>query len=142
MKRLLDLRPADLERVAVWLYRGETDDVALLRATNRQELTSAEPQVFVARTQFTLANGAHHIGFCSPCRDPRVEVLQPVIVTADGLVFFHFDEPPSRETLDRQWRRLGAPGDEVFPIHYRCTIPIDGVFITGTIEWGDLTGAA
>jgi hypothetical protein len=142
MKRLNDLRPADLERVAVWHYLGETDDDAHVRATNRTELNEFECDAFIARTQFVLANGAHHPGFCTPVHDGDLESVQPVIVTVDGLVFFHFDEPPSRETLALQWRKLGAPRERIFPVHFRCTVPVSGRYVTGIIEAGDLTGAA
>jgi hypothetical protein len=142
MKRIADLTPSDLGRVAVWHYLGEHDDVALLRATDRTELTEDDEEIFIARTQFHLASGAQYLGFCSPSDDAALGSLQPVIVTPDGPVFFYFDQPPSSETLDRQWSRLGASADAIFPIHFRCTVPLDGNFITGTIAATDLTGAA
>jgi hypothetical protein len=141
MKRLTDLRPADLERVAVWHYLGDTDDVAHVRATERSELTDADAGDFIARTQFVLANGMQHLGFCSPL-DETIDIVQPVIVTAEGLVYFHFEEPPSQETLARQWQRLGVGHEQIFPVHYRCAVPTDGRYVTGTIEEDDLTGAA
>ena len=142
MKRLHDLTPADLERAAVWRYEGESDDVAHVRATARTELTNANADLFIARTQFTLANGSHHIGFCTPDAGGSLEDLQPVIVTADGPVYFHFDAPPSQETLDAQWLRLGVGREQIFPVHFRCTVSLDGEYVTGTIEADDLTGAA
>ena len=142
MKRLHDLTPSDLERAAVWRYEGESDDVAHVRATARTELTHDERDLFIARTQFTLANGSHHVGFCTPDTGGVLEDLQPVIVTADGPVYFYFDAPPSQETLDAQWIRLGAGHEQIFPVHFRCTVLLDGEFVTGTIEADDLTGAA
>lgn len=141
MKRLTDLRPSDLEHVPVWHYLGETDDVAQVRATERTELTDAEAEEFIARTQFVLANGTQHVGFCSPLED-ALDIVQPVIVTAEGLVFFHFEEPPSHESLSAQWQRLGVGREQIFPVHYRCAVPVDGRYVTGTIEEDDLTGAA
>lgn len=142
MKRLQDLAPADLERAAVWRYEGESDDVARVRATARKHLKAGDRDLFIARTQFTLANGSHHIGFCTPEAKGRLSDLQPVIVTADGLVYFHFDAPPSQETLDAQWLRLGAGHEQIFPVHFRCTVTLDDEYVTGTIEEDDLTGAA
>jgi hypothetical protein len=142
MKRLHDLTPADLERAAVWRYEGESDDVAHVCATARTQLTASDRDLFIARTQFTLANGSHHIGFCTPDTRGKLDDLQPVIVTADGPVYFHFDAPPSQETLDAQWLRLGEGHAQIFPVHFRCTVPLDGTYVTGTIEAGDLTGAA
>lgn len=142
MKRLLDLKPADLERSAIWRYAGETDETALVRATERSELSVADSGLFIARTQFALGNGAQHVGFCSPGRETTLDYLQPVIVTASGPVYFWFDDPPSQESLLAQWARLGVRGEDIFPVHFRCTVAVDGEFVTGIIEADDLTGAA
>jgi hypothetical protein len=142
MKRLIDLTPADLERVAVWRYGGETDETANVRATDRRELDGQDAELFIARTQFALANGAQHIGFCSPGRESSLEALQPVILTESGPVYFWFEDPPSSESLRAQWKRLGSAREDIFPVHFRCTVPVAGQYITGTIVAGDLTGAA
>ncbi|HSP33045.1 MAG TPA: hypothetical protein VLU46_01885 [Thermoanaerobaculia bacterium] len=142
MKRLRDLAPTDLQRCPVWRYDGEGDDVAVLHATEKRELSDPADQVYIAETQFVLANGAHHIGFCTPAEEDDVETLQPVIVTGAGHVYFSFDEPPSREFLRAQWELLGASREEIFPVHFRCMVPVNGRYITGTIEAEDLTGAA
>jgi len=142
MKRLTDLTPADIERVAVWLYDGSSDDVARVRATDRSELADMDDNIFIARTQFVLANGTQHIGFCSPSSVETLDVIQPVIVTPGGLVYFYFEEPPSHEMLDTQWRRLGVGHEQIFPVHFRCLVPLDGRYITGVIDTDDLTGAA
>ena len=142
MKKLRDLAPADLQRCPVWRYEGETDEVAVLHATSKRELTDPSDQIYIAETQFVLANGAQHIGFCTPADDDEVQTLQPVIVTPEGHVYFWFDEPPTREFLLAQWNRLGAPRDEVFPVHFRCVVPVNGKYVTGVIEEEDLTGAA
>lgn len=142
MKRLQDLRPADFDRVVVWRYEGESDDTAIVRATERTALDKGEWDRFIARTQFALAGGAQFIGFCSPAEDDELADLQPVILTPEGPVFFYFEEPPSQETLDGQWRRLGVQPTHVFPVHFRCTVAIGGHFVTGVIDAEDLTGAA
>jgi hypothetical protein len=142
MKRLTDLTPADLEQIAVWHYDGTYDDDARVRATERSELSERDEGVFIARTQFALANGAQLVGFCSPSAENGLDVLQPVIATAEGLVYFFFEEPPSQETLERQWQRLGVGHERIFPIHFRCLVPFDGRYITGVIDADDLTGAA
>lgn len=142
MKKLRDLAPADLRRCQVWRYEGDVDDIATVRATGRTELSDPPDGVFIAETQFVLANGAQHIGFCTPVSGDELEVLQPVIVTGQGHVYFWFADPPSRETLRAQWNLLGVTHEEIFPVHFRCTVPVNGRFITGTIEEDDLTGAA
>lgn len=142
MKRLHDLRPDDLDRVPVWRYDGDTDDTAFVHATERTELAGGEEETFIARTQFVLSNGAQFPGFCTPGNDESVRALQPVIIAPRGPVFFSFDDPPTRDFLREQWRRLGVDETEVFPIHFRCAVPVAERFITGTIEEDDLTGAA
>src|SRR5712691_858247 len=142
MKRLRDLTPADLRRCSVWRYEGDIDDVAVVHATDRKEVKDPDSDVFIAETQFVLANGAQHIGFCSPMASDELAYLQPVIVTGQGHVYFWFDEPPSRETLNAQWAILGGGREEIFPVHYRCKVPVNGRYITGVIEEEDLTGAA
>jgi hypothetical protein len=141
MKRLHDLTPR-ISSGRRWRRDGESGEVAQVRATARRQLSPDVQQYFIARTQFTLANGSHHIGFCTPDPSGELADLQPVILTTDGPVYFHFDAPPSQETLDAQWLKLGAGHEQIFPVHFRCTVPFDGEYVTGTIEAGDLTGAA
>lgn len=142
MKRLSDLRPSDLQRVLVWRYVGENDDTASVQATERRELSRRDEATFIAHTQFTLADGSQHVGFCTPAEGSTLESIQPVIVTDAGTFYFWFDPPPSRESWRAQLRLLGVPPDSVFPVHYRCTVPVDGRFVFGTIEEGDLQGTA
>jgi hypothetical protein len=138
MKRLADLSAGDLERVRVWRYAGENDDTAVVHATDRVALSSREDEVFIAHTQFTLGNGTQHVGFCTPAKGTGLEAIQPVILSQWGLVYFWFDPPPSRESLAAQWQRLGTDRERVFPVHYRCTVPVDGSYVVGTITAEDL----
>ena len=142
MKRFRDLTAADLDRAAVWRYDGDTDDSAIVHATDHAELTGREHETFIARTQFVLADGSQHTGFCSPGEGTDLEDLQPVILTPEGPVYFWFAQPPTREFLVRQWHRLGGNAGEIFPIHFRCAVPVRGAFVTGMITEEDLTGAA
>src|SRR5512133_2505055 len=128
MKRVTELTPSDLEQVAVWRYEGPIDEAAVVYATGRTELPRRSGDVFIARTQFALANGSQHIGYCSPAGEWTLDELQPVIVAGAGHVYFWFDEPPTTEFLQEQWRTLGAGHAEVFPVHFRCTVPVDGEF--------------
>lgn len=142
MKRIGELTTADLDLAPVWRYEGDSDDDARLIATDRRELRAHETTAYIARTQFVLATGVQFVGFCSPVGNSRMEDLQPVILTSEGPVYFWFEEPPSREFLAAQAARLGVEPEDVFPVRFRCTVPVDGKFITGTITEDDLTGAA
>jgi hypothetical protein len=64
MKKFIDLTVADLKRASIWRYEGETDDSAVVHATEHTALTGQEQETFIARTQFVLADGSHHAGFC------------------------------------------------------------------------------
>lgn len=142
MKRLADLTAGDLDRVRVWRYAGDSDDTATVHATDRVALSGGEGDVFIAHTQFTLGNGAQHVGFCTPAAGSALEALQPVILSQWGPVYFWFDPPPTRESLAAQWRRLGTSRESIFPVHYRCTVPVDGTYVVGTINAEDLEGPA
>lgn len=143
MKKLRALTPADLDRSAVWLYEGDNDEVALVHATSLREIEVASlSRPLIARTQFTLGDGSHHVGYCSPCKGDDLFALQPVIVASGGPVFFSFDQPPSREFLTEQWKRLGVSAEDVFPVHFRCTVPVEGEFVIGRIDEDDLSGGA
>lgn len=142
MKRLADLTAGDLDRVRVWRYAGDSDDTATVHATDRSALSGGEDDVFIAHTQFTLGNGAQYVGFCTPAGGSALEALQPVILSQWGPVYFWFDPPPTRESLAVQWRRLGTSRESIFPVHYRCTVPVDGTYVVGTINAEDLEGQA
>lgn len=142
MKRIAELTRVDLDRAPVWRYEGANDDVATVAATDLRELSESEPTAFIARTEFVLATGEQFVGFCSPMDDSGLDYLQPVILTPNGPVFFWFEEPPTAEFLTEQAARLGHRHQEIFPIHFRCTVAVNGRFVTGSISADDLTGAA
>jgi hypothetical protein len=47
-----------------------------------------------------------------------------------------------RLELARSTTDLGVRAADVFPVHFRCTVPVNGLYVTGIIESDDLTGAA
>lgn len=142
MKKLRALTPADLDRSAVWFYEGENDEVACVHASALKEIPASAARPLIARTQFTLADGSHHLGYCSPREGGDLAALQPVILGEQGPVFFSFEAPPSREFLAEQWKRLGVRTEDVFPVHFRCTVPVNGNFVIGRIDEDDLCGGA
>ncbi len=133
MKRLVDLTIADVASAAVWRYEGGTGDDAIVEPADRVSLSVADDEVFLAGTEFTLPGGARHPGFCFPVDDTGVDYLQPVIVTEGGQVRFWFEGPVSPEMLERQWSLLGRRAREIFPVTFRCLVPVDGRAVTGSI---------
>ncbi|MCA1582647.1 MAG: PilZ domain-containing protein [Acidobacteria bacterium] len=133
MKRLVDLTIEDLAATAVWRYEGGTGDEALVVPAERDSLSAMDEEVFLAATEFTLADGSPHPGFCFPVDDSGIDYLQPVIVTNERQVRFWFEGPVLAETLAAQWAALGRTGPDVFPVTFRCPVPVDGRIVTGVI---------
>src|SRR5207248_4125604 len=74
-----------------------------------------------------------HLGFCFPADDSGIDYLQPVIIAGSVHVSFWFDGAPGRETLETQWRALGRQPAQIFPVGFRCLVPVDGRTVSGRI---------
>ncbi len=134
MKRLAELTIEDLAAAPVWRYEGGTGAEAIVAAApERNSLSQADEDVFLAATDFFLPDSSRHIGFCFPADAAGIEYLQPVIVTPAGQVQFWFDRAVARETLAAQWSALGKLAEEVFPVRFRCRVAVDGCEVGGVI---------
>jgi hypothetical protein len=140
MKRLAELRSEDFEVHPVWGYYGtegteDTDAVVEPRAV--VEVTEADPTVLLAATEFHLADGTAAAGFCSPADDSGLDYVQPVIFIADRQVPLWRPglggDVAARICLD-----LGRPASDVFPIAWRCLVPVDGEVRAGNITSSDV----
>jgi PilZ domain len=134
MKRLLDLTAEDLRESPVWRYEGGSGEDALVEPAARISLSREDDDIFLAATEFELADASRHFGFCFPADDSGLDYLQPVILTATGPVSFWFDAPATPETLARQWSALGRPLSAIFPATFRCLVPVDGRTVESRIE--------
>jgi hypothetical protein len=134
MKRLFDLTVEDLTASPVWRYEGGNGVEAIVEPENRDSLTQADEEVFLAATEFVLPDSTQRLGFCFPVDDAGMDYLQPVIVTAAGHVRFWFDGAVTPELLASQWTALGKREDEVFPVNFRCRVLVDGRTVTGVIR--------
>ena len=47
---------------------------------------------------------------------------------------FWFEGPAAPETLSSQWMALGKEPREIFPVTFRCLVPVDGRTVSGKIE--------
>jgi PilZ domain len=133
VKRLVDLTIADLTASPVWRFEGGSGDKAVVAPSTRTTLSRVDDEIFLAATDFELFDSTRHLGFCFPADDTGTGYLQPAILTRSGPVNFWFDEPPSRETLAIQWRTLGKNEAEIFPVLFRCRVPVDGRTVTGRL---------
>lgn len=133
MKHLVDLATDDLTATPVWSYEGGTGADALVAPAARGSLSRTDDEVFLAATEFVLPDSSHHLGFCFPADDSGIDYLQPVIVAPGGHVRFWFEQAPATDALSRQWGVLGKRAEEIFPVRFRCLVPVDGRTITGAI---------
>jgi hypothetical protein len=134
VKRLADLTAVDLAAHPVWRYEGGSGGDALVVPTKRKTLSQGDDEIFLAFTEFELFDSSRHAGFCFPADDSGIDYLQPVIVTATRHVSFWFDEPVGADDLSAQWAALGKQLREIFPVTFRCTVPVDGKHVTGRID--------
>ena len=133
MKRLVELTVEDLVARPVWRYEGGTGAEALVAPTKRESLSQSDDEIFLGATEFELFGSGRHFGFCFPADDSGLDYLQPVIVSGSCHVTFWFDGPAAPEVLSRQWRALGKEPGEIFPIAFRCLVPVDGRTVSGHI---------
>jgi hypothetical protein len=134
VKRLSDLTVADLGASPVWRYEGGTGADTRVAPAQRESLSQLDDEIFLAATQFALADSTPHLGFCFPADDSGIDYLQPVILTASGPVSFWFDRPPDSQLLANQWRALGKEPDAIFPVSFRCLVPVDGRTVSGLVS--------
>ena len=133
MKRLADLTVEDLTSAPVWRYEGGDGVDAVVVAQARDRLSQMDDEIFLAATEFLLPDSSQHLGFCFPVDNAGLDYLQPVIVTRTGHVLFWFDGVVAPEVLSAQWTALGKRAEEVFPVRFRCRVPVDGRDVTGVI---------
>jgi hypothetical protein len=134
VKRLADLTAEDLAAHPVWRYEGGSGGDALVVPTKRKTLSQGDDEIFLAVTEFELFDSSPHTGFCFPADDSGIDYLQPVIVTAARHVSFWFDEPVGADELEAQWAAIGKEPREIFPVTFRCAVPVDGRHVTGRID--------
>jgi len=133
VKRLADLNLLDLATSPVWRYDGGEGADATIAPTKRKALSQADDEIFLAATEFVLADGSRHSGFCFPADDSGIDYLQPVIISRTGHVSFWFDNTPEPDVLARQWQALGKKAKEIFPVSFKSLVPVDGRSVSGQI---------
>ena len=133
LQRLVDLTIEDLSTTPVWRYEGGSGAEAVVVPTGRSSLSGEDDEVCLAATEFTLCDSSRYLGFCFPVDDSGLDYLQPVILTRAGQVSFWFDGPIAQEVLAAQWNALGKRPEEVFPVQFRCLVPVAGRTVTGVI---------
>lgn len=134
VKRLEKLTAEDLIASPVWRYEEGTGADAIVAPADRNALSQADDEIFLAATDFELFDSSPHFGFCFPADDSGIDYLQPVIVAESQQVAFWFDVPAGPEALAAQWRVLGKTPEKIFPVTFRCRVPVDGRTVAGRID--------
>ncbi len=140
MRHLADLTLEDLRASPVWRYEGGAGAEALVVPAKRDSLSRWDDEIFLAATAFELFDASRHEGFCFPADDSGLDYLQPAIVTASGHVAFWFEESREPEAIERQWKALGKGPEQIFPVTFRCLVPVDGREVAGRIERVEFSG--
>jgi len=133
VKRLADLTAADLVANPVWRYEGGSGAEALVVPVKRKSLSQMDDEIFLAATEFELFDSTRHFGFCFPADDSGIDYLQPVIIRGSRHVNFWFDGPVAPQALESQWSVLGKEPKDIFPVAFRCLVPVDGRTASGRI---------
>jgi hypothetical protein len=133
MKRLADLTVEDLTAWPVWRYEGGSSADALVEAEDRTCLSQRDEEILLAATDYVLADSSKHLGFCFPVDGEGLDYLQPVIVAPGMHVRFWFDGAVAPEVLAKQWQALGKEEAKIFPVRFRCRVPVDGQTVAGVI---------
>lgn len=133
VKRLAELTVEDLVANPVWRYEGGSGARALVAPTKRDSLSQMDDEIFLAATAFELFDSTPHAGFCFPADDSGIGYLQPVIVSGSRHVSFWLDTPAPPVLLESLWKALGKEPGEIFPVTFRCLVPVDGRTVSGRI---------
>jgi hypothetical protein len=133
VKRLAELTVEDLIASPVWRYEGGAGSEALVAPSKRETLSQYDDEIFLAATEFALADASRHMGFCFPADDSGVDYLQPVIVGRGRHVAFWFERRVTTEELSHQWSAFGKEPKQIFPVAFRCLVPVDGRTVSGRI---------
>src|SRR5215471_17152647 len=106
----------------------------MVAPSKRVTLSQSDDEIYLAATDFELFDSTAHVGFCFPADDSGIDYLQPVIVSPSGHVNFWFDGPATPTILSNQWKALGKQLHEIFPVSYRCLVPVDGRTVSGRVD--------
>ncbi len=140
--KLSELAPADLRACSTWELRTRSAVDGEVVPAHSAQLSESDARIFVASTQFAFADGSTGAGYCSPTDDSGLDYVQPVAFLAGEQVALWRHPLPSRSELEALWARFGRRLPEVYPIKYRCLVPVDGAERTGVILLTDAARVA
>ena len=137
-KLLSELTSEDFERFKVWVYQGDSDAVATVEPSSKPELVEDDGSVYLAATQFRLADGSSLNGFSSPTDDSGLDYVQPVIFY-DGRLLRLWNDQSGVEDLSEV---LGKKKSDIYPIRWLSDVRVDGEVRSGSIEIAEIEDEA
>lgn len=130
-KSLPSLTNEDLAANPIWLYEGESDATAVVQAVD--SFTEPDKRAYIARTKFTLADGAVIFGYCSPTDESGLDYVQPVIIAPSGHIAFWRDPPETPPSDGELAVLLGKSVENVFPCRFESLVPFEGGYLVSVI---------
>jgi hypothetical protein len=139
-KQVYELTLADLERFPVWEFaldeEGEPEQDEATVKPRPDLATGVEPDegLFVVRAAFMAADGSSFEGFVTPDSEGDLGSIQPSVVTSGGHARFWFGiAEPEPEKIEKSYKALGRDRDNLFPLSFRTSVPVDGAPMEGTV---------
>lgn len=133
LKPLSSLTADDLAEVPVWEYDGASDPTAVVRPAGVERVPVFDERVFLAATDFVLADGVTVPGYCSPADPSGLDYLQPVLLLPNGPVALWSDDTGPKPAAEVA-RELGRRIEDVYPIRFRCRVEVEAEENHGVIQ--------
>ena len=128
-KLVSELQAEDFEQSKVWEYHGGSDAPATAEPSSQTDLVEDDGHVYLASTEFRLADGTALHGFSSPTDDSGLDYVQPVIFHGgDQLVLWS-----DNRGVENISQALGREIKDVYPIYWRSAVIVDGEDRAGLI---------
>lgn len=128
-KLVSELQIEDFEKSRVWEYHGNSDETATAEPSPQTEISEDNGQVYLALTEFRLADGTKLRGFSSPADDSGLDYIQPVIFHSGEQLVLWSDN----RGVENIFEALGRECGEVYPIYWKSSVLVDGEGRSGYI---------
>ena len=103
MKQLAQLTAGNFRTSAVWTYHGGPDNRATVDPCPLHTLSEDTSGVYLAATEFRLADGSKVPGYCSPTDPSGLDYVQPVLFTAAGQMSLWGETLPTQASVAETW---------------------------------------
>jgi hypothetical protein len=147
-KQDYELSANDLLQYPVWEYALDEEEIdnqneRTLRPSLASPPIDPSDAYFIIRATFRLKNGAQLKGFIKPVKQQYDNFMKPVIPfdlnpviisDNDNVAFCYGKIKPDQEQIDNNYKRLGYPSNEVFPITFTADVDIKNGISSGILQ--------